>query len=154
LMAFVRDQLQPNARAVVYAVKGDPVMAPQVPTPPAPATAGSGTESVNVDEAWRNEIPKPGPAKTLQVPVPETAQLANGLTLILSARRGLPVAAANLVVKSGSDTNPSDMPGLANFTVAMLDQGTATRSAVQIANETAQLGATVNTNSSMDASIV
>ena len=86
--------------------------------------------------------------------MPETAQLANGLTLILSARRGLPVAAANLVVKSGSDTNPSDMPGLANFTVAMLDQGTATRSAVQIANETAQLGATVNTNSSMDASIV
>ena len=153
--AFARDYLQPNTRAVVYAVKGDPVMAPQVPTPAAPSTAaGEGSESVNADEAWRNEPPKPGPAKTLQVPVPETAQLANGLTLILSARRGLPVAAANLVVKSGSDTNPPDMPGLANFTVAMLDQGTATRSAVQIANETAQLGATVNTNSSMDASIV
>jgi len=155
LMAFARDQLQPNARAVVYAVKGDPVMAPQVPTPaPPPTAAGAGTESVNVDEAWRNEIPKPGPAKALQVPVPETAQLANGLTLILSTRRGLPVVAANLVVKSGSDTNPPDMPGLANFTVALLDQGTATRSAVQIANEVAQLGATINANSSMDASIV
>jgi len=155
VMAFARDQLQPNARAVVYAVKGDPVMAPQVPTPPAPTTAaGAGSESVNVDEAWRNEVPKPGPAKALQVPVPETAQLANGLTLILSTRRGLPVVAANLVVKSGSDTNPPDMPGLANFTVALLDQGTATRSAVQIANEIAQLGATVNANSSMDASIV
>jgi zinc protease len=154
LMAFARDQLQPNARAVVYAVKGEPVMAPQVPTPPAPTTASGGTESVNVDEAWRNEPPKPGPAKTLQVPVPETAQLANGLTLILSTRRTLPVVAANLVVKSGSDTNPTDMPGLANFTVALLDQGTATRSAVQIANEVAQLGATINANSSMDASIV
>src|SRR5204863_9296720 len=61
---------------------------------------------------------------------------------------------ANLVVKSGSDANPPEMPGLANFTIALLDQGTATRSAVQIANETAQLGATVNTNSSMDASTV
>src|SRR6185295_1769640 len=108
LMAFVRDQLQPSMRAVVYAVKGDPVMAPQVPTPPAPTTAGAGTESVNIDEPWRNEMPKP---------VAATAQLANGLTLILSTRRGLPIVASNLVVKSGSDTNPPDQPGLANFTV-------------------------------------
>jgi zinc protease len=155
IRAFAREYLQPNTRAVVYAVKGDPVMAPQVPTPPAPTTAaGTGTESVNVDEPWRNEVPKPGPAKALQVPVPETAQLANGLTLILSTRRGLPVVAANLVVKSGSDTNPPETPGLANFTVALLDQGTATRSAVQIADQIAQLGATINANSSMDASIV
>src|SRR5258705_1162033 len=55
LMAFARDYLTTGARAVVYAVKGDPVMAPQVPTPPAPTTAaGEGTEPVNVDEAWRN----------------------------------------------------------------------------------------------------
>jgi zinc protease len=154
LMAFARDQLQPNARAVVYAVKGTPELGPQVPTPPAPTAAGPGTESVNVDEAWRNEIPKPGPAKALQVPVPETAQLANGLTLIVSTRRGLPIVAANLVVKSGSDTNPPDAPGLANFTVSLLDQGTASRTAVQIANQVAQLGATVNANSSMDASVV
>jgi zinc protease len=154
LMAFAREQLQPNARAVVYAVKGTPELGPQVPTPAAPTAEGTGTDSVNVDEAWRNGIPKPGPAKALQVPVPETAQLANGLTLILSTRRGLPIVAANLVVKSGSDTNPADAPGLANFTVSLLDQGTATRTAVQIANEAAQLGATVNANSSMDASIV
>jgi len=155
LMAFARDQLPPNARVVVYAVKGEPVMAPQVPTPPPPsASAEGGGESVNVDEPWRNETPKPGPAKALQVQTPETVQLANGLTLILSTRRGLPVVAANLVVKNGSDTNPPEMPGLANFTVAMLEQGTASRSAVQIANEVAQLGATVNANSSMDASFV
>jgi zinc protease len=154
LMAFAREHLQPNARAVVYAVKGTPELGPQVPTPPAPTAAGTGTESVNPDAAWRNEIPKPGPAKALQVPVPETAQLANGLTLILSTRRGLPVVAANLVVKSGSDTNPADAPGLANFTVSMLDQGTTTRTAVQIANQVAELGATVNANSSMDASFV
>jgi zinc protease len=154
VLAFAREQLQPNARAVVYAVKGTPELGPQVPTPPPPTTAGTGTDSVNVDEAWRNAIPKPGPAKALQVPVPETAQLANGLTLILSARRGLPIVAANLVVKSGSDTNPPDTPGLANFTVSLLDQGTPTRTAVQIANDVAQLGATLNANSSMDASII
>jgi zinc protease len=154
VMAFAREQFQPNARVVVYAVKGTPEMAPPVPTPPAPAAAGAVAESVNVDETWRSEIPKPDPAKTLQVPVPETARLANGLTLILSTHTGLPIVAANLVVRSGSDTNPATMPGLANFTVSMLEQGTATRTALQIANEAAQLGATVNANSSMDASIV
>jgi zinc protease len=153
LSAFARQQLQPSTRAVVYAVKGNPETGPQVPTP-APPTAAAGTESINADEAWRNEVPKPGPAARLQIATPETAQLANGLTLILSPRRGLPVVAANLVIRSGSDSNPPDMPGLANFTVSMLDQGTMARTAVQIAKEIAQLGATVNTNSSMDASIV
>ena len=154
LLAFARDQLQPSARVVVYAVKGDPAAGPQVPTPPAPAAAGQGTESVNADEAWRNEVPTPGPARSLQVATPETARLANGLTLILSTRKGLPVVAANLVVRSGSDANPPQMPGLANFAVSMLDQGTTTRNAVQIANEVAQLGATLNATSSMDASTV
>ena len=47
------------------------------------------------------------------------------------------VVAANLVVRTGSDANPTTLPGLASFTVAMLDQGTATRSATQIAIDAA-----------------
>ena len=46
------------------------------------------------------------------------------------------------------------MPGLANFTAAMLDEGTKTRSALQIADDVARLGATLTTNSSMDSSTV
>jgi zinc protease len=80
--------------------------------------------------------------------------LPNGLTLILSERRGLPIIAANLVIKTGSDANPADRPGLANFVAAMLDEGTASRNALQIADEVAQLGAALNTGSSMDATTV
>ena len=40
---------------------------------------------------WRNEVPKAGPAKALQLATPETATLANGLTLILSQKRGVPI---------------------------------------------------------------
>ena len=43
---------------------------------------------------------------------------------MLNERTGLPVVAANLVVKTGSGANPLDKPGLANFTAAMLDEGT------------------------------
>jgi zinc protease len=76
------------------------------------------------------------------------------LTVILNERPELPVVAANLVVRTGSDANPIDRPGLANFTGAMLDEGTKSRSATQIADELAQLGASLITTSSMDATVV
>ncbi len=71
--------------------------------------------------------------------------------MLVSERRGLPIVSASLVVKTGSGANPADKPGLANFTAAMLDEGTATRNALQIADEVAQLGGSLNTSSTMDA---
>jgi zinc protease len=153
--AFARDQLAPNARVVLYAVPGQPVPQPQVPTPPAPSTtAQGGGESINVDEPWRNEVPKAAAAQPLVLPTPMSTQLANGLTIILNERPGLPVVAGNLVLKTGSDANPAGKPGLANFVAAMLDEGTTTRSSLQIADEVAQLGASLGADSSMDATIV
>jgi zinc protease len=155
VQAFARAQLQPNARVVVHAVRGTPDLGAPVATPAATQAApGQGAESVNADEPWRKDIPKAGPARPLQVAKPESVQLANGLTLILSTRKGLPVVSANVVVRTGSDANPANAPGLANFTVAMLDEGTATRNALQIADQVAQIGATLGTNSSMDASMI
>jgi zinc protease len=76
------------------------------------------------------------------------------LTLILNERPGLPIVSASLVFRSGSGANPPDQPGLASFAVAMLDEGTATRNALQIADEVAQLGASLGTSSSMDSMTV
>jgi zinc protease len=153
VQSFVRDHLKTNARVVVHAVPGEPQLGPQVPTPPAPkVAAGTGAESINADEPWRNEVPKAGAARPLQLPTPTTATLPNGLTLILSERKEVPIVAASLVLKTGSDANPLDRPGLASFVAAMLDEGTATRSALQLADEVAQLGASLSTGSSVDAS--
>ena len=152
---FVSNQLKNSARVVVHVVPGEKVLGPQVATPPAPeAKAGEGTESVNAEEAWRNTPPAAGPARPLRLATPESVVLSNGLTLILSSRQGLPVVSANLVIRTGSDANPLDKPGLANFTVAMLTEGTATRNALQIADELAQTGASVTTRSTMDSSFV
>jgi zinc protease len=153
--ALAREQLRRDARVVVHAVPGEKQLGPEVSTPPAPAAKpGEGAESINADEPWRNEPPKPGPVRTLAIPQPEAVKLANGLTIILSRRPGLPVVAANLVVKAGSDANPIGKPGLASFTAAMLDEGTATRSALQIADEVAQYGAQLTIGSTMDATQV
>ena len=148
---FVQDQLKPSARVVVHGVSGEPDFGPEVPKPKAaPAASGAGAESINADEPWRQEQPKAGPAKPLAVAAPQLFTLPNGLTIILSERPGLPIVSATLVVRTGSGANPEGKPGLANYTAAMLDEGTATRSALQLADDVAQLGATLTTSSSMD----
>ena len=154
LLAFAKDQLTPNSRVVMHVVPGEPEAVAQVPTPPAPAAAQAGGESINVDEPWRNEVPRPGQARPLQLATPVSAKLTNGLTLILSERRGLPIVATNLVLRTGSDANPLDKPGMANFVAAMLDEGTSKRNALQIADDVARLGASLGTSSSMDATTI
>jgi len=153
--AFAEEQLKPGAGAVVECIPGKPDFGPDVPAPhEEKVPRGGATESVNADEPWRKEVPKPGSARPLQLPVPQTFQLPNGLTIIHSERPAVPVVAARLVVRTGSDSNPADKPGLAGFTAAMLDQGTSSRSALQIADEVEQLGATLETDSTMDSTSV
>jgi zinc protease len=155
VLAFAKAQLTPNSRAVVHVVKGTPNLSSPPTPPPTKSVPGQGAESVNADEPWRKDPPAPPASRTyMQVPSPESITLDNGLTVLLAPRRGLPVVAANLVIRTGSDANPADAPGLANFTAAMLTQGTATRNALQIADDVAQLGATLTSTSTMDASTI
>src|SRR5262249_46364216 len=85
---------------------------------------------------------------------PTVFTLSNGLTVLLSPGTKMPIVAASLIVRTGGDANPLEKPGLASFTSAMLTQGTATRSALQIADDTAQLGASLGAASSKDSSNV
>ena len=153
--AFAQAQLKPTSRVVVYGIPGKPDLGPDVPTPQnlqkGESTAG---ESVNPDAAWRENPPKPGPAHELNLPVPDIFKLSSGLTIYYHYRSGLPVVAADLVFNAGSGANPVDKPGLASFTANMLQQGTDTRNAVQIADEAALLGTALSSGASMDSSSV
>jgi zinc protease len=152
--AFAAQYLQNANRVVVYGVPGEKKLPPEVPKPAAPAQAATTAEGVNVDEPWRAKPPAPGPAPTLALPTATEFKLPNGLTVLFAQRTGVPVVAASLVVRTGSDANPAATPGLANFATTMLDEGTATRTAPQIADDVAQLGAMLDTGSSMDSSSV
>ena len=150
-----RSCLQPNARVLVAGVPGKPEPGPDPKA--APVDAGAKTAAaagINRDETWRRQPPKAGPAPKFTLPQGETFRLANGLRVIHNYNPALPLVAAELVIKSGSDANPDDQPGLAGFTAQMLQEGTATRSAPRIADEIAQLGAFLGSGSSTDASTV
>src|SRR6516165_5012686 len=153
---FAEAQLNPEHRVVVYAVPGTPDLGPEVPTPKAEekGTTKAGGEPVNADAAWRQDPPAPGPQPPLHLPVPEQFTLSNGLTVLYNERPGLPLVAASLVFRAGSGANPIDHPGLASFTARMLQQGTASRSALQIADRAADLGISLGSRASTDASSV
>ncbi|MCH7343421.1 insulinase family protein [Pelomonas sp. CA6] len=151
IRAAVAAQLGKDARVVVHALKGEQKLAPEVPTPPMPTRAGKGErESLNAEAPWRKTQPKAGRAPTLRLPEGERFQLANGLTVIHVARPGLPLVSASLVLRAGQTANPPKHPGLASFTAAMLQQGTRTRSAQQIADEAALLGSSVGSAAGRD----
>jgi zinc protease len=153
--SFAETYLAPTSRVVVHAVAGTPDLGPAVPTPPPVKSApGAGAEPVNADEAWRAKPPAPATARVAALPTPATFKLPNGLTVIYQVRPGLPVVSASLVFKSGGDANPVERNGLANFTAAMLDQGTASRDALTIAADVARIGASLRASSSKDSTSV
>jgi zinc protease len=170
VQAFAREYLTESGRVVMHVLPGEAEAPAAQDSPsavqsgtPAPAVSqevatagGAGGEgaSINDDEPWRFEMPTPGPARLVELATPASTTLPNGLTLILNERSGVPIVAANLVFKTGSDANPLDKVGLASFVGAMLDEGTATRGALEIADEVASLGATLSTGSTMDATTV
>ncbi|HJU65680.1 MAG TPA: pitrilysin family protein, partial [Gemmatimonadaceae bacterium] len=78
----------------------------------------------------------------------------NGLDLVVVEHHELPVADFILVVGSGVEADPAAKSGLATLTATMLDEGTATRNALQIADQVAFLGAELDARSGWDASQV
>ncbi len=152
LRKIAETKLTPSTRVVVYGVPGEKVIddAPKKehkPSAPAAQIEIAGQE-------WRGQEPPPGPASPLKLPVPATFKLANGLSVYLVEQHNLPVVSANIVIMCGSERNPLQQPGLASFTAAMLDEGTTKRSALQIARDAEQIGATLKAGSSMDLSYV
>jgi zinc protease len=155
IRTFANEQLKRSARVVVYGIPGPQDLEPLVPSSkPQAAAVNAPPVSTNDDEAWRNQMPKAGVSRPLQLPVAATFKLANGLTVFHIQQGTLPVVAAKLVTLTGSDGNPIDKPGIASFTAAMLNQGTPTRTATQIADEIARLGANLETSSTMDSLMV
>ncbi|HEY6137578.1 MAG TPA: pitrilysin family protein [Thermoanaerobaculia bacterium] len=98
--------------------------------------------------------PPPAPPRPVQIPKPAETTLPNGLHVIVVEKHGVPLVAARLLVRSGTEADPSELPGLAEMTATLLTKGTKTRSAEQIAREVEALGATLDSGAGWDNSFV
>jgi zinc protease len=151
---YVQETLGKDHRVVVYGVPGKKVLN-DVPRSPEDTDANvkinpEHTPEFEAAQAWRDTPPKPGPQRPLMLPRPTVFTLSNGLTVYLVERHELPIVSESLVTLAGSDENPPDRPGLAGMTAALLTEGTATRSAEQIASAASALGAELGNSSDAD----
>jgi zinc protease len=107
------------------------------------------TESVD-----RSKMPETGAPPELKLPKLERATLSNGLKVILAQRHEIPVVEFRLQVDAGYAADQFAAPGTASMTTALLDGGTAKRTALQISEEAALLGAQLRAGSDLDTSQV
>lgn len=143
---------------------------PQHPNPPAAATGarrvGAGSFAAvltltcllpSAAAAASKETPLPAElppfAADKAPPVPEIAEtkLANGLTVWLLPRPGIPKVSAVLAVRGGSASDPQGMEGTADLLANALREGTKTRTSQQIAEQIQAIGGSLGSNASDDA---
>jgi zinc protease len=141
---YVQATLGKDHRVVVYGLPGKKVLN-DVPRSPDDTDAEvkinpEHTSEFEQAQAWRATAPKPGALRALALPKPTVFTLANGMTVYLVERHELPIVSAQLVTLAGDEGNPADRPGLAGMTSALLTEGTAKRTAEEIADASALLG--------------
>jgi zinc protease len=103
-------------------------------------------------EGEREQPPAPGPAIVPQMPVPTSARLANGLTIVTVPKHDVPLVTAALVARGGAAADPAERAGTANLTAAVLTEGTATRSATELHRAVEALGTSLSSGAGWDGS--
>jgi len=95
---------------------------------------------------WPSERPpRPLPAREGKFPPYQLRTLPNGLQVIAVSHHEQPAVSLRLIVRAGQAQEPQDKPGVANLAAALLDQGTTTRTAENIATTIDSIGGALGT---------
>ena len=135
LLEYSRRQLDPSKRATLRIVP-------------------RGDYTVVASDLDRSVMPAGGPEPSFSPPFIQTAELSNGLQVMLVEDHSLPLVQAQLTIRSGYSADPSGTPGAASLTAELLDEGTTSRGALELDQEERRLGAQLSTRSNFDGSFV
>ena len=102
------------------------------------------------DDFDRAQPPKGGPPPKLNLPVPARRKLKNGAAVLVVERHELPMASLVITWPSGIADEPPAQAGIAGLTADLLDEGAGKRAALEVAEDVARLGATLQTSASWD----
>jgi len=91
--------------------------------------------------ADRSKLPDAGTFPVAQFPAFQRKKLANGLEVLCVTREVVPTVELTLLVDCGSAADPAGLSGLAGMTLNLMDEGTKTRSALEIGETQGRLGA-------------
>ncbi len=126
----------------------------KTPPPPAQADKPASTETKKKNDALiaKQEamLPKAGPNPKFTLPAIEKTKLSNGLNVWVVRQSELPIVSMNLVINAGATLETADKSGVASMTASMLNQGTKSHSAIDIANSLQSIGTQINAGAGWD----
>ena len=110
--------------------------------------------SASADGADRSRLPETTRFPEVRFDDFERDFLENGMELIVATRNAVPVVNFSLRFDAGYASDQFGLPGTSSLAMSMLDEGTEKRSALEISDEAALLGARIGAGSGIDSSAV
>jgi zinc protease len=99
----------------------------------------------------RTKAPQSGPIPAYKLPPVFESKLLSGLTVVLVEDNRFPLVTARLSFQAGSKYDPKDIPGLAEAVGSVMTEGTKSRTARQISEETDAIGGSLSGGAGADA---
>lgn len=142
--------IEPGARKLDGATMGgwgdEATAAPITPDPKTPIEIAR--------TAPPREAPAVAPVGALTFPAVETARLSNGMEVSLARRTAIPKVSMAITFDAGTAADGPGKAGTQSLMMGLLDEGTLTLTAEQIAIEQERLGATISAGTGTDTSSV
>jgi zinc protease len=110
--------------------------------------------SVSKSGADRTRLPAVESTPDSRFPKIERATLTNGIKLVVAEWHSVPIVQFALLFDAGFSTDQQSSPGTAKLAMNMLDEGTLSRSSLEISDELSLLGARLGSGSNLDQSVV
>ncbi len=109
----------------------------------------AGAQSAGLN--WPSERPpRPLAAREVRFPPYEVRTLPNGLKVVVVLHHEQPAVTMRLLVGAGAAADPQGKGGTSNLVASLLDQGTTSRTAQQIADQIDSIGGALGTGSGSD----
>ena len=118
----------------------------------APETSG-GTAAAPApfEDGWPG-MPVPGAAPSFEVPAFEQFTLSNGIPVTAIQRGSIPLVYLKLNIYSGSEADPAGKEGLAAFTADVMNEGTASRDALEISDALQRMASSLGLGAGLSSS--
>ncbi len=143
---YIADASRADLQTVVGEWLGENAYIAEVYPHPAMTAAPAGAD--------RSKPPEPAGFPSGEFPEFDRVKLNNGLNVLVAQRTAIPLVNLTLILNAGFAADQFAQPGTAAMTMAMLDEGTAKRSALEISEELALLGAELSSGADLDTSMV
>jgi predicted Zn-dependent peptidase len=146
--ATVKAAMQKWLTRPVYALRVDPGERDAYEEAQGPA--GTAAQAEVVPPKPTMAMPEVKPSPGVDFPDVENTTLSNGIKVHFARRSTVPTLQMSVSFDAGIASDPREQLGVSQLMLSLLEEGTRTRNAVQIAEEQERLGANISTGQSMD----